>query len=337
MGLQMVRFINSVILGAVIILTLSGVYGLFLTFPSWMFEVHRLAGWLLIAVLPWKVAISLRSLKRRIFDGGIMVFVALLAAILTLLILVLGLAWGFRLGPEQLWLRQTAISWHWMLALAFVIPFALHAWRRWPRPQKTDFLSRRGALKVLGLGATAIVGWRISQAISEQRATPESPNRFTGSRLDGYFSGNRFPVTHSLAASQDQVDPATWQLTLKGDVLERQSFTYDQLLSHPQAERVATLDCTLGWYTIQKWQGVPLSDLLLGAGISSQAYAVRFASITGYTHILPLTEAQQVLLATHVDGETLEHQHGFPLRAVVPSRRGWFWVKWLTEIEVIGL
>jgi DMSO/TMAO reductase YedYZ molybdopterin-dependent catalytic subunit len=126
-------------------------------------------------------------------------------------------------------------------------------------------------------------------------------------------------------------------LTLKGDVLERQSFTYDQLLSYPQAERVATLDCTLGWYTIQNWQGVPLSDLLLGAGISSQAYAVRFASITGYTHILPLTEAQQVLLATHVNGERLEQQHGFPVRAVVPTRRGWFWVKWLTEIEVIGL
>ena len=337
MGLQMVRFINSVILGDVIILTLSGVYGLFLTFPSWMFEVHRLAGWLLIAVLPWKVAISLRSLKRRIFDGGIMVLVALLAAILTLMILVLGLAWGFRLGPEQLWLRQTAISWHWMLALAFVIPFALHAWRRWPRPQKADILSRRGALKVLGLGAAALIGWQVSQVIGEQRATPESPNRFTGSRLDGYFSGNRFPVTHSLAASRDQVDPATWQLTLKGNVLHHRSLSYDQLLTYPQVARVATLDCTLGWYTIQNWQGMALSDLLIEAGISSKAYLVRFASVTGYAHILPLVEAQQVLLATHVNDETLEHQHGYPVRAVVPSRRGWFWVKWLSEIEVIGL
>jgi DMSO/TMAO reductase YedYZ molybdopterin-dependent catalytic subunit len=337
MGLQMVRFINSVILGAVILLTLSGVYGLFLTFPSWMFEVHRLAGWLLIAVLPWKVVISLRSLKRRIFDGGIMVFVALLAAMLTLLILVLGLAWGFRLGPEQLWLRQTAISWHWMLALALVIPFALHAWRRWSRPQKADILSRRGALRVLGLGAAAIIGWQVSQVIGEQRATPENPNRFTGSRLEGYFSGNRFPVTHSLAASRDQVDPATWQLTLTGEVMNQRSLTYDQLLSYPQAERIASLDCTLGWYTIQNWQGISLSDLLIEAGISSRAYLVRFASVTGYAHILPLVEAQQVILATHVNGETLEHQHGFPVRAVVPSRRGWFWVKWLSEIEVIGL
>ena len=38
--------------------------------------------------------------------------------------------------------------------------------------------------------------------------------------------------------------------------------------------------------------------------------------------------------AKHVGGELLTHVHGAPLRAVVPSRRGWFWVKWLTRIEV---
>jgi hypothetical protein len=337
MGFQMVRFINSIILGAVVVLTLSGVYGLFLTFPGWMFEVHRLAGWLLIVLLPWKVLISLHSLRRRRFDGGIMVIVALLAASLILLILILGLAWGFRLGPEQLWLRQTAISWHWMLALALVIPFALHAWRRWPGPQKSDFLSRRGALKALGLGVAAGVGWQVSKLIGEQRATPESPNRFTGSHLEGYFSGNRFPVTHSLAASRDQVDPATWQLILKGKAINQRFLTYDQLLSYQQAERIATLDCTLGWYTVQNWQGIPLSDLLNEANLDSKTYAIRFASATGFAHILPLAEAKGVMLATHVNDERLDHQHGFPLRAVVPSRRGWFWVKWLTVIEVIGL
>jgi DMSO/TMAO reductase YedYZ molybdopterin-dependent catalytic subunit len=41
------------------------------------------------------------------------------------------------------------------------------------------------------------------------------------------------------------------------------------------------------------------------------------------------------VLATHVGGQVLDHWHGYPLRAVVPSRRGGHWVKWLTEIEVI--
>ncbi len=58
-------------------------------------------------------------------------------------------------------------------------------------------------------------------------------------------------------------------------------------------------------------------------------------SVTGYEHDLPMIEARDVLLATHVGGEPLTHVHGAPLRAVVPTRRGWFWVKWLTRIEVI--
>ncbi len=29
--------------------------------------------------------------------------------------------------------------------------------------------------------------------------------------------------------------------------------------------------------------------------------------------------------------------HGYPLRAVVPSRRGWSWVKWLASVEALAL
>jgi DMSO/TMAO reductase YedYZ molybdopterin-dependent catalytic subunit len=56
-----------------------------------------------------------------------------------------------------------------------------------------------------------------------------------------------------------------------------------------------------------------------------------------YTAPFTLAQAQEILLATYVGGEVLNHSHGFPLRAVVPSRRGWHWVKWLTEIEVIAV
>lgn len=41
------------------------------------------------------------------------------------------------------------------------------------------------------------------------------------------------------------------------------------------------------------------------------------------------------MLATHVGGEVLAPGHDFPLRAVIPDRRGWFWVKWVTRIEVV--
>jgi len=62
---------------------------------------------------------------------------------------------------------------------------------------------------------------------------------------------------------------------------------------------------------------------------------VRLRAASGYAMDFTLAEAGEILLATHVGGEVLDHWHGFPLRAVVPSRRGWFWVKWLTEIEAL--
>ena len=59
-----------------------------------------------------------------------------------------------------------------------------------------------------------------------------------------------------------------------------------------------------------------------------------FRSVTGYRWSLPVEEARDALLATHVDGERLSHGHGFPARLVAPGRRGFQWVKWVTEVEV---
>ena len=65
------------------------------------------------------------------------------------------------------------------------------------------------------------------------------------------------------------------------------------------------------------------------------ATAVLFRSTTGYFTVLPLTEARDAVLATHVGGEPLAHCHGFPMRLVAPARRGFQWVKWLDQVEVI--
>jgi DMSO/TMAO reductase YedYZ molybdopterin-dependent catalytic subunit len=67
----------------------------------------------------------------------------------------------------------------------------------------------------------------------------------------------------------------------------------------------------------------------------SEAGSVRIIAVSGYLSDFTLGEVGEILLATHVGGEGLDHWHGFPVRAVVPSRRGWFWVKWLTGVEVL--
>ena len=340
MRFSLLRFINGFILVVFTLLTLSGVYGLFWYMPGWVFELHRLTGWALLAALPWKTAISFRSLRRGLkadFDRGVLILVSTLLGAATLLVVALGLAWSWRLGPQELWLRQTAISWHWLLALGLVAPFGLIAWRRWPRPRRADSLSRRAVLKTLGLGLLSIAGWWAAEAIAGKRAALVSPRRITGSRLDGTYSGNRFPVTHTIAATEKQVDVTHWRLSLEGAVATPRAFTYMELLELPSGELDAILDCTLGWYTQQVWRGLALRELLAAQGVSSNAFAVKLESVTGFAQILPLVEAEGVLLATHVGGETLEHLHGFSLRAVVSSWRGWFWVKWLSRIEILAV
>jgi len=41
------------------------------------------------------------------------------------------------------------------------------------------------------------------------------------------------------------------------------------------------------------------------------------------------------VLATHLNGERLTLDHGYPLRLIAPDRAGVLNTKWLTEIEVL--
>ncbi|MCB0086120.1 MAG: molybdopterin-dependent oxidoreductase, partial [Caldilineaceae bacterium] len=96
-----------------------------------------------------------------------------------------------------------------------------------------------------------------------------------------------------------------------------------------------TIDCTGGWFATQAWTGIRVGDLLDQVEPTAQARFVRFTSVTGYRWSLPIAEARQALLATHVGGERLNHGHGAPLRLVAPGRRGFQWVKWVTAVEVL--
>jgi DMSO/TMAO reductase YedYZ molybdopterin-dependent catalytic subunit len=80
-----------------------------------------------------------------------------------------------------------------------------------------------------------------------------------------------------------------------------------------------------------------LSDLLDAIPIDDSARSVTVRSITGYYRRFSLEDARGFILATSVGEETLSHGHGFPLRLVAPGRRGFEWVKWVTELEVSGI
>lgn len=335
------RSVNTLILILLITLTLTGIYGLFFPFPSFLFEIHRIAGWGLILLIPWKAAISIRSLRRglgRRFDRNIMIVVSVLIAMATILVLAFGLMWKWNLGEFYVWLAGFAysgIGWHWGIALYFLLPlYALHTWRRWHHPRMSDFKGRRQALKLLGLGIASVATWGISNALANTLESENSPRRFTGSREDGSFEGNSHPITSGLDQGRIKIDPESWTLRVTGAVENPLTLTYSDVLRDSHAELTAVLDCTGGWYTVQTWRGVKLVELLDQARVASEATGFVLKGVLEYSASFTLWQAGEILLATHVTGEAINHSHGFPLRAVVPSRRGWHWVKWITEIEV---
>jgi hypothetical protein len=338
-----VRFINALILILFLVLGLTGLYGLVWPFPSSLFEIHRIAGWALIILIPWKSAIALRSLRRGIdrrLSRNVMLLVSILLTLATITILLLVLLWKWQIGDYYVWIGPYAysgIGWHWGIALGMIPFFILHAWRRWPRPKQVDFSGRKQVLKLIGFGAAALVSWGAAESLANVIERNQAPRRFTGSREEGSFRGNAHPVTTAPGEGKIKLDPETWSLQVRGAVENPLRITYANVLAFSISEVTSTLDCTGGWYTVQTWRGVRLMDLVSQAQTQPNAAGIILRGVADYTAPFTLAQAEEILLATYVSGEVLNHIHGFPLRAVVPSRRGWHWVKWMTEIEVISL
>ena len=74
--------------------------------------------------------------------------------------------------------------------------------------------------------------------------------------------------------------------------------------------------------------------MLERASIKDGARSLLFRSSTGYARRFSQEGAGDPLLALHVEDETLSDGHGFPLRLVVPGYRGYYGVKWATELGV---
>ena len=109
---------------------------------------------------------------------------------------------------------------------------------------------------------------------------------------------------------------------------------YDGLLALPSTERDAVLDCTGGWWTEQRWRGVTLADVLERHGVRASAQRIDVVSLTGHAWSFPIAEAERLLIATHVGGETLSAGHGYPARLVAPEHRGFQWIKWVSDVHV---
>jgi DMSO/TMAO reductase YedYZ molybdopterin-dependent catalytic subunit len=294
---------------------------------AWLLWLHGIGAYALILLLWWKGAVVWNVLRRgQRWTWARISF--LLAVVLLLLTLALGLLWTFG-GPRYLW-GFSLVSLHIYTAVPLILLLLFHIWRkRWILRVK-EAVDRRAFLRLAAAGLAGALAWQVARLWQGRR-------RFTGSYEVGSMGG-RFPYVSWINDNPAPLNVRDWRLTVAGDVQQALSLDYEALLQMPWEERVATIDCTGGWYSEQVWRGVPLRQLLAQAGSLPGARSVLLRSVTGYYRRFSLDEALGeaggFMLATHVAGAPLEHGHGFPARLVAPGLRGFEWVKWVTDIHL---
>lgn len=180
----------------------------------------------------------------------------------------------------------------------------------------------------------------------------------------GIFTPNdRFFVRWHLPKIPTEIDPAAFRIKVHGRVAKPIELTLDELTSRFERVEVAAVNqCSgnsRGFFAPRvvgaqwangamgnaRWTGVRLKDVLDRAGVAAGAAAVRFTGLDSgvlpatpqFRHSLAIDHARdgEVIIAFLMNGETLPLLNGYPVRLVVP---GWFapyWVKMLTDIEVL--
>ena len=173
---------------------------------------------------------------------------------------------------------------------------------------------------------------------------------------------DQFFVRWHWGVIPDTVDAAAFRLAVRGHVTQPLSLSLDELLAMPRTEIVAVNQCSgnsrglfqpriaggqwgNGAMGNARWTGVRLRDVLDRAGVRAGAVAVRFDGLDepvvpdgpDFRKSLAVDHARdgEVMLAFLMNGEPLPLLNGFPLRVVVPGWYSTYWVKMLSDIEVL--
>jgi hypothetical protein len=151
-----------------------------------------------------------------------------------------------------------------------------------------------------------------------------------------------FPVNKTAAEARvaDDIADPDYTLTVERNGETLQIFTLDELAKFPARSATLPIACVEGWSANQRWTGVSIRDVLAAAGApTDRSVSVESVQRGGRYRRSTLTSAQHQdvdsLLATHVDGNVLHVDHGFPLRLIAPNRPGVLQTKWVTKLVII--
>lgn len=134
-----------------------------------------------------------------------------------------------------------------------------------------------------------------------------------------------------------RLDPRTWTLTVAGATRDGGFHVFDHaaLSALETVEVAAALHC-VDRRTVPglRWSGWRMRDVVALAPPDRGAAHALLAAARGYSAAVLVEDLlhPDTLLATHVDGEPLTPDHGWPARVVLPHLYGYKGPKWVVEL-----
>ena len=197
-------------------------------------------------------------------------------------------------------------------------------------------LSRRGLLGTVAAASGLLTLTTIGQTFRPLRRLALLAPRDPARGPQGY------PVNRGAANAGvlDLARSPDFRLAVGGRVATPLSLDHAQLLALPAHDTRLPIACVEGWSYSAGWQGVRVRDLLAMAGADpDRTIMIESLEPNGVYRTSTLNPGQaadrDTMLATHLDGEILDIDHGFPCRLIAPNRPGVLQTKWVTKVTVL--
>jgi DMSO/TMAO reductase YedYZ molybdopterin-dependent catalytic subunit len=170
-----------------------------------------------------------------------------------------------------------------------------------------------------------------------ERRQKEKQMRDAGRLPPGQSLTLKWPVLHY--GSVPRFDPATWDFRIWGDIETPVRLTWRAFGLLPRVKAMSDFHCVTRWSRFDNtWEGVSFREILKLVRLKPEAKYVLVHGEQGYTANTPLADLnrEDVLFATHHDGQPLTVDHGYPLRLIVPHLYAWKSVKWVRGLEFLS-